>query len=157
MMAAQGTANSREPGRSAVPGLAFLQPDEAEILASYLEPRDWPAGAVLSKAGEPCTFMGFLEQGRLAVKKESDFRGRHIVIAILDPGAMVGEGLAAGRGVHGTTVTALAECRLRILTAARFRELLRDHPALGTTVLQRVIHILTLRLRRAGDRLAQIL
>ena len=157
MMAVRETAGNEEHGRTEVSGLGFLPPAETEILAPYLEQRDWPAGSVLSKAGDPCTFMGFLEQGRLAVKKETDFRGRHIIIAVLDPGAMVGEGMTAGRGVHGTTVSALEECRLWILTDDRFRELLRDHPAVGATILQRVIHILSLRLRRAGDRLAQIL
>ncbi|MCF6291570.1 MAG: cyclic nucleotide-binding domain-containing protein [Desulfobacterales bacterium] len=156
-MAARDTVDGKGHDRTEMSGLAFLDPAEAGTLAPYLEQRVWPAGAVLSRAGDPCTFMGFLEQGRLAVKKETEFRGKHIIIAVLDPGAMVGEGMTAGRGLHGTTVTVLEECRLRILTADRFRELLRDHPGLGATILQRVIHILSLRLRRAGDRLAQIL
>lgn len=135
----------------------FLAEEEIEELCRYLEVRDLPADATLMAEGEPGDFMGFLVKGKLAVKKETPFPGKHVLLAILEPGTMVGEISAMEHGSRNATITALESSRLLILTRQRMDVLLKTSPVLGGKILRRIIQVLSLRLKRADDRLARLL
>ena len=66
----------------------FLSTEEIQALCPYLELREWPADAVVMQEGEFEDYMGFVTEGRLAVKKKTGFWGKHIIIAILDKGTI---------------------------------------------------------------------
>ena len=69
----------------------FLSEDELGKLCPFLKLRQVPTDTVLMQEGELGAFMGFLLDGKLAVRKETTFAGKHILLAILEPGTMVGE------------------------------------------------------------------
>jgi CRP-like cAMP-binding protein len=71
---------------------SFLSSEEAEELCSYMELRELQADAVVMEEGASEDHVGFLIEGKLAVKKKTGYWGKHIIIAILEKGAMVGEG-----------------------------------------------------------------
>jgi len=137
--------------------LKFLSPDEVSQFCRYLEYRVWEAGEVLMNDGEPGDFMGFVLEGKLAVKKETDFPGRFTLLAILDRGAMVGEISAVDRGLRTATVVVMQKAELLLLSCDNLERMLQEHPALGIKLLKRIIHILSLRQRRAYDRLSTLL
>lgn len=137
--------------------LKFLTPDEVAQFCQYLEYRAWEAGAVLMNDGEPGDFMGFVLEGKLAVKKETNFPGRFTLVAILDRGAMVGEISAVDRGLRTATVVAMQNAELLLLSCDNLELMLREHSALGVKLLKRIIHVLSLRQRRAYDRLSTLL
>ena len=64
----------------------FLTKEELADICPYLEFRSWRKGEVLMNDGEQGDFMGFVLDGKLAVKKETNFPGRFTLIAILDRG-----------------------------------------------------------------------
>jgi CRP-like cAMP-binding protein len=101
--------------------------------------------------------MGFVLDGKLAVKKETRFPGRFTLIAILDHGAMVGEISAVDRGLRTATVAAMEDSRLLVLSCDNLEKMENENPALAFKILKRIIHVLSLRQRRAYDRLSTLL
>jgi CRP-like cAMP-binding protein len=109
------------------------------------------------KSGEPGDFLGFLVEGKLAVKMETIFPGKFILVAVLERGSLVGEISAVDGGSRHATVVAAEKSRLLILSCEKMEQMLRQTPALGLKLLRRIIHVLGHRLDKASDRLARLL
>jgi CRP-like cAMP-binding protein len=135
----------------------FLTKEEGLDFCPYLELRSWNKGDVLMNDGEQGDFMGFVLDGKLAVKKETNSPGRFTLIAILDRGAMVGEISVVDRGLRTATVAAMEDTSLLVLSCDDLERLIAEKPALGFKLLRRIIHVLSLRQRRAYDRLSALL
>lgn len=135
----------------------FLTDDERQGICPYIELKVCPAKAVLMQENEASNYLGFLVEGRLAVKKETGFKGKYIILAILEQGSVVGETEILAHGPRSSTVVAVEDCRLLTLTDDSFNRLLRDDPPLGIKLLKRIVYVLSLRLRKAGERLSQLL
>ena len=126
-------------------------------ICPYLQVKVCPDKAVLMEENEASDYLGFLAEGRLAVKKETDFKGKYIILAILEKGTVVGETEILGHGPRSSTVMAVEESRLLTLTDESFDLLLKEAPPLGIKLLKRIVYIMSLRLRKAGERLSQLL
>jgi len=135
----------------------FLSAEEVADLCPYLELREWEQDAIVMKEGEFEDYMGFVVDGKLAVKKRTGYWGKQIVIAILDRGTMVGEGAFIDQGPRSNTVMAMEKSRLLILTAKRMDELVLNNPMLAIKIMKHMLHIMNLRLRKAGDRISEVL
>jgi len=135
----------------------FLSSEEVDGVCEYLNYRSWSPGEVLMNDGEQGDFMGFVLDGKLAVKKETSFPGRFTLIAILEKGAMVGEISAVDRGLRTATVVSMEKSEMLVLTCNNLEKMLEEKPALGVKILKRIIHVLSLRQRRAYDRLSSLL
>jgi CRP/FNR family transcriptional regulator, cyclic AMP receptor protein len=136
---------------------SFLAGEEIKTFCDYLNLRVFPADAILMAEGESGDFMGFLVKGRLAVKKETSFAGKYILLAILDPGSMVGEISVMNQCRRTAAVTAMEESQLLILNSQRMNELIEREPRLGIKIMRRIIQVLSLRLQGADDRLVKLL
>lgn len=133
----------------------FLAGEEGAVLVGFLEYREYAAGAIVMQDGAVADFFAFVARGKLAVQKETAFPGKHVLVAILEPGALVGDyGVAAV--AHGT-VAALEASGLWLMTRERMAALLAEQPALGLKLLTRLTQVLALRLGKAYDRLAGLL
>lgn len=137
--------------------LPFLSLQEMESLLPYLTLRAFAAGEILMQAGDPADFMGFLIAGKLAVKKETTFRGKYILVAVIEQGGLVGELAAVEKSQRKATVVAMEESRLLVLPFDAMTRLLLEKNALGVKLLKRIIHVLGHRLRQASERLSWIL
>ena len=159
MHAATAAANHGvEEGLAAFAAMCpFLSPEEAALLRPYLSVREWAAGEVVMRDGEAGDFLGFLAHGRLAVRKETIFPGKHVLVAFLEPGALVGEVAGVTRGPRNTTVAAIEDSRLFVFATNDLDRLLMESPTLGITLLKRIITVLGTRLHCATDRLAKLL
>lgn len=135
----------------------FLAPEEVAQLCPFLELKEWPAEALVMQENDPENYLGFVVEGRLAVKKETSFKGKYIVIAILDQGTMVGEGAFVEDGTRSSTVVALEDTKMLILTVKRMELLIEKSPGLAIKLMKRILHIISLRLRKAGDRISELL
>jgi CRP/FNR family cyclic AMP-dependent transcriptional regulator len=136
---------------------SFLTHEERLGVCPYLQIMAFPAKAVLMEENEASNYLGFLAEGRLAVKKETGFKGKYIILAILEKGTIVGETEILGHGPRSSTVVAVEDCRLLTLTDESFDLLLKEDPPLGIKLLKRILYIMSLRLRKAGERLSQLL
>jgi len=145
------------PVEELAPLFPFLDRDEVRVFCSYLEMKEFPSDYVLMREGEAGDYMGFLVGGKLAVKKETSFPGRYILIAVIEPGSMVGEISVVEKGFRNATVVTMEPSRLLILTYDQMEKMLGQHPALGIKLLKRIIHVIGYRLRKASERLSLIL
>lgn len=130
---------------------------EIEELSSFLECIEWPADATVMNEGEPYDFMGFVLKGRLALKKETSFQGRHFLLAILEKGSTVGEFSISGRTRISATVTALEDSSLLTLTSDRMDDLVETNPALAVKLLKHILSVANKKYQNALDRLSMIL
>lgn len=135
----------------------FLDRQEVRLLCPYLFVREYSAKSVVMQEHEIGDFMGFILEGRLAVKKESGFPGKHVMIAILEDGTMVGESSVVEEAPRSSTVEAVEDSRLLILTRVNMDKLIEEQPYLAIKMLKRILHIVSLRSRKCGDRLIQLL
>ncbi len=137
--------------------MRFLDPDEVCVVCPYFEVRTWRADTVLMRDGESGDFMGIILAGQVAVRKETAFPGKYTLVAVLDPGAMVGEIPVVEQGVRCATVVAMSDVEMLTLDSDGLERLLAERPDPGVKVLKRIIHVLSLRLRKAYDRLSSLL
>ena len=135
----------------------FLSAEEIQQLCPYLELREWAADAVVMQEGEVEDYMGFVTEGKLAVKKKTGYWGKNIIIAILDKGTMVGEGAFIDEGPRSTTIVAMEQTRILTLGARKMDELIMNKPMLAIKLMKRILHIISVRLRKAGDRISELL
>jgi CRP-like cAMP-binding protein len=135
----------------------FLSAEEIQQLCPYLELREWAADAVVMQEGEVEDYMGFVTEGKLAVKKKTGYWGKNIIIAILDKGTMVGEGAFIDEGPRSTTIVAMEQTRILTLGARKMDELILNRPMLAIKLMKRILHIISLRLRKAGERISELL
>jgi len=134
----------------------FLSKKEIEELCNYLELREWQADALVMKEKADEDYVGFLIEGKLAVKKKGDW-GKHIIIAVLEKGAMVGEGAFIESGPRSNDVIAIESSRLLTLSAPKMEELILNNPLLAVKLLKRMLFIMSVRLRKASDRISELL
>lgn len=137
--------------------LPFLTEAERETFCQYLEYGHYSAGTTIMRHGEPGDFMGFVVSGKLAVKKETEFPGKFILVALLQAGAMVGEISVVSKSPRTATVVASEDSELLLLRHANAKKLLADQPSLGIKLLEKIILVVGARLQRSSERLAQLL
>ncbi len=138
--------------------IIFYMFDDEDIdkIAPFFELRDYPAGSIIFKEGDPGNFIGFVLSGKLEVKKQTEFKGNQLIIALLTKGAMVGELSMFDKRQRSATVEAVEDTSLIIFRSESMESLMQQHPYTGIKILKGLIKILSLRLRKATERLTNI-
>lgn len=137
--------------------LPFLAEGEAKVLLAGMSSVNVQAGVDLFALEDPADCLYFLVAGRIAVRKTTGFGNRMQVVALLDPGAPVGEaGLLEGQ-VRGATLTAVTESSLLMLTRTTFATMSAIHPMLALKLMTWLMERISLRLKKSSERLAHVL
>lgn len=136
---------------------SFLDDDDLAALQAEFLPVDLAAGDVLFGIGDVSSFVYWLVSGRLAVRKMTGFAEKMQVVALLDPGAVVGEGGVFPDQTHSAAVVAVDHSRLVSLSGKSLETLRERHPVTAWKIIARLLYIAHLRLSRNSDRLARIL
>jgi len=137
--------------------LHYLDESDRDLTLPYLIGLEYVEGTTIIKEGDSGDWMAFVVEGRLAVKKETDFPGKHILVAILETGSLIGEISGLEKGKRAATVEVVEKCRLLRFSSDDFENLLQLHPYLGIKILKRILHVLGVRVKKADDRLAKVL
>lgn len=142
--------------RREVPLFSDLGGEAAVRLLSFFEGRRIGAGEELWHEGEPGDRLGFLLAGRLQLKKDTEFKGKQVVVGVLAPGAVVGELSFLDGSPSPLTVAALEDCQLVLLPRQDFFRLEQSHPDLALSLLKNVLLAASRRLEKSYERLAAI-
>ena len=134
----------------------MLDDEDIEKISPFFEVIVYPANKVIFKEGDLGDFIGFVLSGKLEVKKQTEFKGNQLIIALLSKGAMVGELSMFDQHKRSATVEAVEETTLMILRNEAMESLIKQHPYTGIKILKALIRILALRLRKATERLTTI-
>jgi CRP-like cAMP-binding protein len=108
------------------------------------------SGEVLFAAGDDDDGCYLLDRGLLKVTVTSS-RGEERTIAILGPGAVVGELSMIDGRPRSASVVALNDCLLRFTSGDAFAKCMATHPE----AYQALVAILAFRLRQADDQLGR--
>jgi CRP-like cAMP-binding protein len=137
--------------------LPILDEQEARDMLKGMTSLSLASGSNLYVLDDPADCLYLLVAGRVAVRKLTGFADRMQVVALLEPGAPVGEsGLLAGQ-TRGATLTAVTESQLLSLSRQSFNELSVADPALALKLLTWLMGRLSLRLKKSSERLAHVL
>lgn len=157
-MAEEGSAVDRGPAvADADFRLEFFSPDEVSRFRPYCTAEEFAAGAVLMEDGAPGDFLAFVLAGKLAVRKSTAFPGRHILMAEIEAGGLVGECAGVVKGERAATVVAVEPSRLLVLAHEQLQKMMDREPELAFRLLQWIILVQGRRLRKASERLSWIL
>jgi CRP/FNR family cyclic AMP-dependent transcriptional regulator len=134
----------------------FLDTGEIDRIASFFEVMHVPANTVIFKEGDPGDFVGFVVSGKLEVKKQTEFKGNQIIVALMTKGALFGELTMFDTHYRSATVEAVEDTTLVLLKHDAMDALLQQYPSIGIKLLKGFIRILSLRLRKTTERLTTI-
>jgi len=133
-------------------------PDDARCeLASLGTKKRMISGDVLFDYHDPAGALFFVQKGRLAVHKSTGFLEKMQVIALLDPGAVIGEAAFLDGHIRKTRVTAIEESVIVCFEKNALKAFCQEYPASGFVFLEYLFLTATLRLEKTSERLARIL
>lgn len=136
---------------------SFLDKPDTLVLLTAMENTEIKAGTTLYKANDSADCLYVLVSGKIAVQKQTGFGDRMQVVALLDPGAPLGESGLLSTQSRGATLIAVADSRLLSLSRQAFIEITTHTPTLAAKVLTWLMGRLALRLKKSSERLAHVL
>ncbi|ORJ62847.1 hypothetical protein B5V00_01960 [Geothermobacter hydrogeniphilus] len=134
----------------------YLAEDDMAQLMSYFRFRHLPKGEILWREGEPSEFIAFVVSGKLEARKETEFKGKQVIIGVISDGSIVGDAAILDRRPVGATVLAMQDSALLCIAADDFDRLLEEQPILGMKLLKSMMLIMSTRMRHMAGRLAAI-
>jgi CRP-like cAMP-binding protein len=134
----------------------FLSDQDVPILAPFFDCRQVQGGETLWHEGDPCDFVAFIVEGKIDLKKETEFAGKQVIVGVYGKGNVVGEMCLLDRTPRAVTAVALEDCSLLLLTRENFDRILQAHPLLGIRLLKGMLLAVSIRLRKSFERLASI-
>jgi len=137
--------------------LSSLSSSEHDELISYLKEVKASRGEYLFRPGDVADGVFFLKSGKVGVQTSTGFEDKQQVVALLDPGAAVGEKGLTARGPREMTVVAIEDCVLYSLGADAFTKLEKSNPGLALKILKKLLNVSALRLQASSERLAHVL
>lgn len=126
-----------DPGTlKAIPLFSSLSDGELEMLVSLFNERSFVAGHVIAKEGRPGFGFFVIESGSAKVTVRGQER------TTLGPGSYFGEIALLDPGPRAATVIAETPVVAHMLSAAEFRPLVQEHPAIAWALLEGLAEIL---------------
>ncbi len=119
------------------PGEAAVLPRALEPLAALGETTRFPTGQIVFIGGETSGRVVLVRSGRLRVSVASG--GQERTVAVIEPGAILGEVSAIDGEPHGATVVAIEPVEAVVIGAAEFGDFLRSSPEACLWVLRSVL------------------
>ena len=127
--------------------------EDLDVLARHMNYTEIMRGEYLFTEGEKGDFMCFVVQGLLEVLKKS-MQGDYRTLARLGKGSTIGEMSIVDKSPRSASVIARQPTVVIILTKKGFDILTNNYPALGVTLLKKIMRLLSLNMRRTSSKLA---
>ncbi len=126
-----------------VPLFVDLSKRELQRLGAACAEREYPAGAVLVRQGDPGAGLFVIETGRVRVMRHEEGRARDL--AVMGPGEVFGEMALLDEYPRSATVTAIEPTHVILLPVFDFRAALHEDGDISI----RLLAVVSRRLRRA--------
>jgi len=134
----------------------FLGEDDLAAVADYFSCRQFRAGETLWQEGDDGDYEAFIVEGRVEVKKETEFPGKQVVVGVYSAGTIVGELCVVDQRPRAVTAVALEDTAILTLSCSQLEKLLEQNPAVGIRLLKGILLAVSTRLRKSFERLAAI-
>lgn len=123
-------------------------------LCEYFECRDFSSGELLWEEGDACDYAAFIISGKVEVMKQTEFKGKHVIVGIYGRGAVVGALCILDGGLRAVTAKALEDVSITSITRDNFERLIYEKPELGAQLMKGMLLSTSMRLRKSFERLA---
>jgi len=127
--------------------------DELDAFLPYISIAHYPAETVVFSEGDNDGFIGFVVSGKLQVKKQTEFKHREIVLAILTRGSFAGELSMIAKQKRTATIKTVEDSSLLILTREALDLFIKEHSQPGIKILRGIIRAMAIRQRMTSERL----
>jgi CRP/FNR family cyclic AMP-dependent transcriptional regulator len=117
----------------------FARLDEHALaeIAPHVRVQTFEPGQDIAVAGEPCALMHIVASGTIRVRRLS-LEGREYVLEYVLPGQALNLAAALDGGANLANGEALTRTTTYAIPCDRFRQFVRDHPAVAATALSRL-------------------
>lgn len=115
--------------------LGGLTDDERSDLERRGRLRRWQQGEVLFHEGDTSAWVAVLLSGRMKASSHGE-NGMEAILAVREPGALIGEVAAIDGRPRSATVTSLEPAEALVLTADDFMGFLGDHGRVGLLIMR---------------------
>lgn len=129
--------------------LAGLDDEGLTLIEERTETREFPAGAIVVKEGEPATELFFVISGQVSVNLALSGSTRRL--ACFGPGAAFGEMAILDDRTRSSTVIADQPTVCRSLSRSSLEDLGRHHPELIAALYRQLARSLSTRLRDSNE------
>jgi CRP-like cAMP-binding protein len=126
-----------------------------EDIYEFFKCKTVKSGEVLWKEGDQSDYVAIICSGRIEIKKQTEIKGKHVVVGIYKRGAVVGAIGILDSIPRATTAVAREEVSLVLITRENFEELMENHPELGVKLLKGMLLSVSMRLRKSFERLSK--
>jgi CRP/FNR family cyclic AMP-dependent transcriptional regulator len=127
----------------------FLSDEDIKNLSTFFESKNIPAGETLWKEKDPFDYIAFIVSGRVEIRKETEFKGKNVIVGIYSKGALC----ILDDSLRKVTAVALEDVSLAIITQENLDKLIDTNPGLGAKLLKGMLLAVSDRLRKSFDRL----
>ena len=134
----------------------FLAEEEGASVSQYFKVRELPEGTTLWREGDSSQSAVFVVEGKIEVKKETEFANKHVILGIFGEKSFVGELCLFSGGNNAATATALTKTTLLEIDANSFDNLFKEHPVIGGKLLKGMLLGVSWQLRKSFERLVTI-
>ncbi len=141
---------------SRLPIFAEFTEDEIASLAKRMQSYRADRGDIIFVEGQRSGYMCVLIEGGLDIVKDSG-KGRSRKINTVEAGKLIGEMSLIDGMPHSATAVANSRVLLDTLTESALEKLVADDPQLGVKMYRVIARLLSQRMRRVNDLLADFL
>lgn len=127
------------------------------FLLQAVQEQHYPAGELIFTKGDEVSGLYVLLTGRVGIQKKTGFEDKTQIIALLDPGAPLGERGILSNMVHGAGSLAVEDSVLGFLSRADYLSFCEAEPSDGKILLEWLLIQVSRRLEKASERLAHVL
>ena len=133
-----------------------LSLQECEDFLKFCEPTRVDAGKMLWEEGDEDNFAAFILNGKLGIKKRTEFGGRHVIVGVYAPGSVVGELCLLTQNPRSVTAEVIEATDALVLHSENFENMLREFPMLGLSLLRHIFLATSKRLTKSYERIASM-
>ena len=133
-----------------------FQPSELDDILKFCERVTAPAGQVIWKEGFGENDAAFILDGRLGIKKETDFSGKNVVIGVYAAGSIVGELCLLTDKPRTVSAVVMDPVDMVVLHSHKFEEMIERYPLVGLRLLKHLFLSTSKQLTRSYERIASI-
>lgn len=133
-----------------------FQPSELVDILNFCERVAAPAGQVLWTEGFGENYAAFILDGRLGIKKETEFSGKNVIIGVYTAGSIVGELCLLTDKPRTVSAVVIDPVDMVVLHSHKFEELIEQYPLVGLRLLRHIFLSTSKQLTRSYERIASI-
>jgi CRP/FNR family transcriptional regulator, cyclic AMP receptor protein len=129
---------------------------ELNSILSFCERVTVPPGGLLWSEGYGENYAAFILDGKIAIKKQTEFNGKSIVVGIYTAGSVIGELCLLTDKPRAVSAEVLDTADLVVLHNHKLEEMIEEHPLIGLRLLRHIFLCTSKRLTKSYERFASM-